>query len=73
MILYGTEMGVDLKFKSVYILLAATVRSYYFVKVVKKQRYNLETNNYLWVLPTIVDRYRLLIWSNLQPMKTRIT
>jgi hypothetical protein len=27
MILYGTEMGVDLKFKSVYILLAATVSS----------------------------------------------
>jgi hypothetical protein len=73
MILYGTEMGVDLKFKSVFILLAATVRSYYFVKVVKKQRYNLETNKYLWGFAYYCDRYRLLIWSNLQPMKTRIT
>jgi hypothetical protein len=55
MILYGAEMGVDLKFKSVLFLLAATVRVIPFVKVVKEQRYNLETNNYLWVLPyTIV-------------------
>lgn len=42
-------MGVDLKFKSVYILLAATVSSYTTSKKFsKEQRYNLETNKYLW-------------------------
>lgn len=49
MILYGAEMGVDLKFKSVYILFGSNCKDLYcFVKVVKKQRYNLETNNCSW-------------------------
>lgn len=63
MILYGTEMGVDLKFKSVYILLAATVSSSTTSKKFsKEQRYNLETNKYLWGFALYYcDRYRLLI------------
>jgi hypothetical protein len=48
-------MGVDLKFKSVLFFWQQLSGVIPFVKVVKKQRYNLETNNYLWVLPyTIV-------------------
>lgn len=55
-------MGVDLKFKSVSILFGSNCKDLYcFVKVVKKQIYNLETNNCSWVFALCYcDKYRLL-------------
>ncbi len=65
MILYGAEMGFDLKFKWVLILFGSNCQEIYsFVKVVKKQRYNLETNIYLRRFALYYcDRYLLLIWE----------
>jgi hypothetical protein len=71
MILYGTEMGVDLKFKSVYILLQQ-LSEFYSCKISREQRYNLETNKYLWVLPyTIVIDIGCLFGVIYNPMKTK--
>jgi hypothetical protein len=72
MILYGTEMGVDLKFKSVYILWQQLSAVLLLEKISKEQRYNLETNKYLWGFAyTIVIDIGCLFGVIYNPMKNK--